>query len=194
MTRRFLLYLIRAFFDLLSLRGCRRNLVSHYSTTVLPTRGPHAAVYCISEVPRNGPLRAVLLRVLGDWWREKVRRLRSLVNVYSGSVIRGDGQWKIARRVVERSSSGSCGPRTRPWNVLLAWVGIDGAILDVPRLSKSESIEDCLKDIDRVDQDEFSSWSLRCCLPSTQTSVRYSVSFFFYCTAGSIPPWQRQWQ
>ena len=73
-----------------------------------------------------------------------------MVNVYSGSVIRGDGQWKIARRVVERSSSGPGGPRSRPWNVLLAWVGIDGALLDVPRLSKSESIEDCLKDLDRV--------------------------------------------
>ena len=108
MTRRFLLYLIRTFFDLLSVRGCRRNLVSHYSNTALAMRGPNAALYCISEVPRNHLLRAVLLRGWGDFLRGKVRRLRSMVNVYSGSVIRGDGQWKIARRVVDRSSTGSC--------------------------------------------------------------------------------------
>ena len=150
MARRCVLYLIRTFYDLLNLRGCRRNLASLYSNTAWAMRGPAAALYYMLEVPRNRMLRSVLLHGLGNFLREKVRRLRAMVNVYSGSVIRGDGQWKIARRVVERRSGGRRGPHTRPWNVLLAWVGIDGALLDVPRLSKSECIEDCLKDLDRV--------------------------------------------
>ena len=40
--------------------------------------------------------------------------------------------------------------RSRPWNGVLAWVGIDGALLDVPRLSNSESIEGCLMDLGHV--------------------------------------------
>ena len=73
-----------------------------------------------------------------------------MVRVYSGSVFRGECYWKIARRVVEKTSSRAWGHRSRPWNVVLAWMGIDGALLDVPRFSKSESVEDCLKNLDRV--------------------------------------------
>ena len=51
LTRRFLLYLTRTFFDLLSSCVCRRNLVFHYSNTASAMRGPHADLYCISEVP-----------------------------------------------------------------------------------------------------------------------------------------------
>ena len=70
-TRRFLLCLIRTFFDLLSIRACRRNLVSHYSNTALAMRGPHASLYCISEVPRNHPLGAVLICDFDGFLRNK---------------------------------------------------------------------------------------------------------------------------
>ena len=63
-----------------------------------------------------------------------MKNIQEGVHVYSGSIIRGDGHHRLARRVVRMEK----GKRTRPWNVLLGWVGVDGALLAPPTLSASE--------------------------------------------------------
>jgi hypothetical protein len=86
---------------------------------------------------------------LSNFLQAKVRHMRRQVNVYSGSIIRSDGHFKLARRIVVFANSESA--RTlHPWNVILAWVGVDGSLLDVPRPAKGESIEDLLLDLDDV--------------------------------------------
>ena len=133
LTRRFLLYLTRTFFDLLSSCVCRRNLVFHYSNTASAMRGPHADLYCISEVPQNHFLRAVPIRGLGAHLREKVCLVHSMVNVYSGPVIRGHIHWSLTIRrgedvwkgqgteslCVSKSRSANLYWRVETWNWVL---------------------------------------------------------------------------
>ena len=65
-----------------------------------------------------------------------MKNVQEGVHIYAGSILRGDGHHRIARRVVKHVK----GKRTRPWNVLLGWVGVDGALLAPPSLSASETL------------------------------------------------------
>ena len=48
-----------------------RVLLFHYSNTALAMRGPHAILYCTSEVPRNHPPGAVLMCDFDGFLRNK---------------------------------------------------------------------------------------------------------------------------
>ena len=79
---------------------------------------------------------AVLIILFCPVSKEKVKNVQEGVHIYCGSILRGDGHHRIARRVVKHVD----GKRTRPWNVLLGWVGVDGALLAPPSLSASEML------------------------------------------------------
>ena len=79
---------------------------------------------------------AVLIILFCPVSKEKVKNVQEGLHIYCGSILRGDGHHRIARRVVKHVD----GKRTRPWNVLLGWVGVDGALLAPPSLSASEML------------------------------------------------------
>ena len=65
-----------------------------------------------------------------------MKNVQEGVHIYSGGIVRGDGHHKLARRVIKMVG----GKKTRPWNVLLGWVGVDNALLAPPSLAHSESL------------------------------------------------------
>ena len=73
-----------------------------------------------------------------------VEHMSKHLAVYSGSVIRGDGNYDVASRIVVRDGS----RQTRPYSVVLAWVLVDGSLLQPMVASKAEDIKDILLDLD----------------------------------------------
>ena len=151
MTRKFLLWLVQSYFETLCVRACRRRLADLYSTNALAMCGGVSAHRYFCAVPSPDVLGAVILRALDNFLKAKVMHMRRLINVHAGSVVRGDGHWKLARKIVQ-AVPGQRRPK-RPWNVILAWASVDGSLLDVPRPSKGESIEEVLEDLDPVIDD-----------------------------------------
>lgn len=64
-------------------------------------------------------------------------------DVYNGQLIRLDGHYKLAKRIV-RYNEGGKGKRTRPFTAILGFCGTDGALLRPPVPVHSE----CLPTID----------------------------------------------
>ncbi|CAK0852894.1 unnamed protein product, partial [Prorocentrum cordatum] len=96
-------------------------------------------VFC---APSNDALRAFICDALENYLGPLVEHVRKHVNVYSGSVVRGDGNWDLAARV--RNDQG------REFSVILAWIGVDGALLKPVIASKTEDLVDLLPDLDDV--------------------------------------------
>ena len=55
-------------------------------------------------------------------------------------------------QLISRHIPGQRWPQ-RPWNVLLGWCSLDGALLDVPTPATGEAIEDILCDLDHIVDD-----------------------------------------
>ena len=151
MSKRWLLYLVHSFYERMCSRACRRALVELYQANALALCGGVRALQYFSAVPRDAVFRSLLLRGLEEFLAVKVRHVRRLVNIYSGTVIRGDGHWKMAQLIVQRPP-GQRWP-LRPFNVLLGWCAVDGALFDIPTPASGESNEDILKDLEHIVED-----------------------------------------
>ena len=99
MTKRFVLYLVQSFIEKLNVKAVRRALAEHYSTNALALCGGARGLQYMSAIPSGPAIRSILCRALYDFLKAKVREWRRHINVYSGSAIRGDGNFDIATRI-----------------------------------------------------------------------------------------------
>ena len=150
-TKKFLLHFVQSFFEKMCIRACRRALTELYLSNALACCGGARTLRYFAAVPQPEFLKAFATQALENFLSLKVRHFRRLINVYSGSVISGDGHWRLAQRIIE-SVPGHRYPR-RPWNVLIGWCFVDGALADVPRPAKGEAIEDLLLDLEPIVDD-----------------------------------------
>ena len=69
------------------------------------------------------------------------------VHVYSGSCVRGDGNWDISQRLVQSSPAAGSNGRFRPFSVILAWLGLGGVLLQPFTASHAENWSDLKSDL-----------------------------------------------
>ena len=149
MTPAFLEHLVRSFYESMNARDVRRRLTMLYMDNALALArrhdrtgmGPWSLAWYLESVPANPQLRSILLRALGSFITSRVQLVRQRVCVFSGQVVRHDGNWDLAQRVLEKNG----GKWVRPYTVLHAFSGVDGCLLDVPIAMKTEAWEDIAK-------------------------------------------------
>ena len=125
----------------------RRELVNHYMSNALFLRSQlaldHRVLSSISAVPSLHVLRNILVTALQAYLQKKIREIQRLINIYSGSGIRGDGNWDIATRIFA--------PRSQPPStVLLAWLTNDGYLYQPPTAHQREDIKTINQQLDPV--------------------------------------------
>ncbi|CAK0821586.1 unnamed protein product [Prorocentrum cordatum] len=143
MTKQFLLHLVQLFHDRLCLRQTRRALVEQCCAGAAGLRAAGRVLSYLRAIPTAPGLKQILLTALEGFLAEATRHMQKHINVYSGAVIRGDGNYVQARKVAAEGDGG----RDRPRTVLLAWVTVDGALYQPPTLSRSEDVKDALQDL-----------------------------------------------
>ena len=143
-TRSFLLHVVQNFLESLNIRAVRRRIVDYYASNVLALNMGHKALWYLTAVPRCDMLRSISFLALRNFVEAAVLHMKKAVCVYSGSVIRGDGNYDLALRAAVRREDGKW---TRPYSVALAWIGVDGALLQPISPSRSEGIQDVLMDL-----------------------------------------------
>ncbi|CAK0818443.1 unnamed protein product [Prorocentrum cordatum] len=143
MTKQFLLHLVQLFHDRLCLRQTRRALVEQYCAGAAGLRAAGRVLSYLRAIPTAPGLEQILLTALEGYLAEATRHMQKRINVHSGAVIRGDGNYEQARKVAVEGDGG----RDRPCTVLLAWVTVDGALYQPPTLSRSEDVKDVLQDL-----------------------------------------------
>ncbi|CAK0847750.1 unnamed protein product, partial [Prorocentrum cordatum] len=141
-TRVFLLHLLQNFSEAFCGRASRRAIAEYYSANCLAFSVGSRALWYLSAVPSNDALRAFICDALENYLGPLVEHMRKHVNLYSGSVVRGGGNWDLAARV--RNDQG------REFSVILVWIGVDGALLKPVIASKTEDLVDLLPDLDDV--------------------------------------------
>ena len=122
MTQRWLLQEIQLFFDKLCAQQVRRATVDQYTANSLALASGLRGFQYIEAVPPCAVLRPLLCRALLTFLEDAVRHMQRHINVYCGSIIRGDGNYELANRIIDKD-------KKHPFTVILAWVGIDGALL-----------------------------------------------------------------
>ncbi|CAL1166310.1 unnamed protein product [Cladocopium goreaui] len=100
-----------------------------------------------SAVPKSVSIRSILMAALEDYTKAASREMQRLINVYSGSVIRGDGNQDVAKRIAMYDEAGQ---KTHPYTVLLAWVTVDGALFQPVTAAETEDWVDLQPDLDAV--------------------------------------------
>ena len=196
MTRRFLLYFVQSFIEKLNVREVRRALAEYYSTNALALSGGARGLSYLSAVPSCHALRSILCLALYNFLKVMVRQWRKPIHVYSGTAWRGDGNYDIATRIATYDAASK--RFKRPFSVILAWCAVDGALLDYPRASPTEAIEDIIADLDpKVDEckdDRLEAGlDLADCLPASHSTDSYlkhrlKLQAFYEGKAAALTP------
>ena len=98
-----------------------------------------------SAVPKSVSIRSILMAALEDYTKAASREMQRLINVYSGSVISGDGNHDVAKRITMYDEAGQ---KTHPYTVLLAWVTVDRALFQPVTAAETEDWVDLQPDLD----------------------------------------------
>ena len=147
LTRRFLLHLVQLFYDRLNSRATRRALVEQICGNALSLNVAGRMKEFCSAVPKSVSIRSILMAALEDYTKAASREMQRLINVYSGSVIRGDGNQDVAKRITMYDEASQ---KTHPYTVLLAWVTVDGALFQPVTAAETEDWVDLQPDLDAV--------------------------------------------
>lgn len=145
MTAAFLAFVIQNFYEEMNTRAVRRRVVSLYAANALSLQLGSGALAAVTAVPPPAALRSMLKVALGNFLDEAVARAQRLQCLYNGQVIRGDGNFKLAKRV--------CRPvwgtrfRLRPFTVVLGWTGTDGSLLKPVTLKRGETLNAVVEDL-----------------------------------------------
>ena len=110
MTRRFLLHLVQLFYDRLN---SRRALVEQICGNALSLNVAGRMKEFCSAAPKSVYIRPILMTALEDYTKAASREMQRLINVYSGSVIRGDGNHDVAKRITLYDEAGQKHTRTQ---------------------------------------------------------------------------------
>ena len=117
LTRRFLLHVVQLFYDRLNSRATRRALVEQICGNALSLNVAGRMKEFCSAVPKSVSIRPILMAALEDYTKAGSREMQRLVNVHSGSVIRGDGNHDVAKRITMYDEAGRRGHRGKSENV-----------------------------------------------------------------------------
>jgi hypothetical protein len=175
MTRAFVLHLLQAFSEELNVRAARRRLAELYASNALAFcarqhrngTAPYDLAWCLASIPRCRPLREMVMAAARDLVRSAVAAMRRRQFVYNAQGIRGDGNYKLAKRIALASSGGR--RPERPYTVVLAWCAVDGSLLQPVSARRTEDIADIesdlapmLRDIQQARVDAGLSWASSC--------------------------------
>jgi hypothetical protein len=143
-TPSMMLWLLATFYADMNVRSLRRHLLNLYSATTLYVARANPCLtdaaqlrWILSSVPNPRILKGVLLHVFRDYVQARVDVMRKHQFIYNGQLLRGDGNYKLAKRV--RVSPDDSGERLLNYTVVLAWCGVDGSLLSPVSLAKAES-------------------------------------------------------
>ena len=134
LTRQYLLHVVGNFYETLNARSVRRSMVEYYTADSLALTGGARGLWLAAAVPRPNLLRRLICTALERYLPPIVKHMEQHVQVYSGSAVKGDGHQGIAARIVQVERDPETGRPSvrRPCTVLLAWTGVDGAVLKPP--------------------------------------------------------------
>ena len=139
-TRTFLLFAVQDFYEHWNAKSLRRMLATHYawnSITLLQRARPK---WRICRLPFANTLRSMLFDALEHWLPTICGPLQQAVLQYSGQIVRGDGNYKIGKKLLSHADG-------KPCRVILAWTGLDGCLLQPPTASPTEDIADIEPDL-----------------------------------------------
>lgn len=139
MTKKFLLYSMRKFYANWNGRDLRRDLAHMYSYNAAAFLTSPRADWRLQALPFADALRDMALVAFRTILPHEVAAMQLELLPYSGGIVRGDGNYKIAKKLRQSLRE------RRPWNCIVAWCGTDGAVLAPPDRLASEDFED-LKD------------------------------------------------
>ena len=154
MTSTYLVWLLQNIYATFNLRTVRRRLLDSAHTCMLEriARGrcrvsPTSIGALALALPTAEELRAIALKAFSVFVEEQVGMLIKRQALYNMSIVRGDGHYDLASRVLERDPGHATGQR-RPYTCILAWCGTDGSLLKPFVLKPGESFEDQAKDLE----------------------------------------------
>ena len=104
------------------------------------TRSEPSSPPTYANAKRFQAVRSILRKALSAPVAAMVETLQKLACLYSAQGVRHDGHYKLNKRIVGRLMrfpSGK-GARQRPYNAILAFTGVDGALLAVPEATDGE--------------------------------------------------------
>ena len=142
-TALFLLTACVKFFEVFNAAAVKRFFIDYYVANSLVLGRTERRLWLAQTVPRLRVWRRLLIRCLSSYLPTLVRDMKKHVHVYSGSGVRGDGNYKIAVRIAHNAGED-------PISVIYAWCGVDGALLEVPHDLPDEKIDTVLKDLDPI--------------------------------------------
>lgn len=175
MTRAFVLHMVQAFNEELNMRAVRRRLAELYASNALAFcarqhrngTAPYNLAWCLASVPRCRPLRELVLAAAQNLARSAVAAMRQRQFVYNAQGIRGDGNYKLAKRIAFASAGGR--RPERPYTVVLAWCAVDGSLLQPVAAKRTEDFADIesdlapmLRDIQDARLEAGLSWASSC--------------------------------
>ncbi|CAK0826987.1 unnamed protein product [Prorocentrum cordatum] len=131
MTAAFLTFAVQNFYEELNTRAVSHGVLSLYAANALSLQLGSGAVPAVTAVPPAGALRAMLQVVLG--------------NFLDKAVIRGDGNFKLAKRVCHRVRGSRF--HLRPFTIVSAWTGTDGSLLMPVTLKRGETVSAIVEDL-----------------------------------------------
>ena len=105
-TKRFLLHMVQLFYDRLNIRQTRRALVEQYCSSAQALMVAGRVAGFPGAVPRVQGLKQVLLLALEGHLATAIRHMQKNVNVYSGFVIRGDGNFEQGSKIAVVAEEG----------------------------------------------------------------------------------------
>ncbi|CAJ1379993.1 unnamed protein product [Effrenium voratum] len=137
-----LFWLLFMLYSNLNLHAVRRKLLDLYSASVLhaaqmtPSLSEAAQLrWILMCVPDHHAIKDILLKCFEGYVQKRVDLMQERQCVYNGQLIRGDGNYDLAKAVVSMVD----GKRTHRYSVALGWCGVDGSLLAPVSLAEAES-------------------------------------------------------
>ena len=137
-----LFWLLLMLYRDMNLHEVRRKLLDLYSASTLHAAQITPSLSDVSQlrwilmcVPDHHAIKDILLSCFADFVQKRVDLMQERQFVYNGQLIRGDGNYDLAKAVVRYVE----GKKSHPYTVALAWCGVDGSLLVPVSLAQSES-------------------------------------------------------
>ena len=155
-TTAFLVHLLQVIYEEFNVRKARRRIADIYLANFLGLAAASATVPALMSpailqkaLPRDDLLTNVTLRAFRNFVKGVVARMRRRQLLYNAKVIRGDGNYKLAKRHRLHRGKGDF-----TWTVVLGWCALDGSLLQPFHAKETEAfphieedLEPMLKDI-----------------------------------------------
>ena len=137
-----LFWLLMMLYRDMNLHEVRRKLLDLYCASTLHAAQMTPSLTNVSQlrwilmcVPDHHAIKDILLSCFADFVQKRVDLMQERQFVYNGQLIRGDGNYDLAKAVVRYVE----GQKSHPYTVAFAWCGVDGSLLVPVSFAQSES-------------------------------------------------------